>query len=266
MNNNLNINLIKELRNKTNAKIIDCKKALIKSNGDIQKAIYIMRKEGLINIYKKLTNKTINGLILIKLKKKLGIMIEINCETDFVSKNNLFIKFCKKVINTIFEKNIYDINIIKKKFKKNVERLIYTFGENIRINRLGVLKDDYVDFYLHDKRIGVLVSSYNIPKLILKNIAMHIAASKPEYINIKDIPLNVINNEKKIQLEILNKSKKNKIFFEKIIKGRIKKFISNIVLLEQDFIFETSKKVKEILKDYNSVIKNFIRFELGDSI
>lgn len=258
------IKLIKELRNKTNAKIIDCKEALIKSKGNIEEAIDIMKKEGKINLYKKLKNKAINGIILIKSNKNLEVIIEINCETDFVSKNIIFIKFCEKVINTIIKKNIYDINILKNEFKNDIEKLIYTFGENIIINRLGVLKDSYMDYYLHDKKIGVLVSSYNAPKNILKNIAMHIAASNPKYINVKDVPLDVINKEKKIQLEILIKNKKNKIFFERIIKGKIKKFISNIVLSEQNFIFETSKKVKKVLSEYNILIKNFIRFELGE--
>ncbi|UDG80449.1 translation elongation factor Ts [Candidatus Annandia pinicola] len=259
------IKLIKELRNKTNVGIVDCKKALIKSKGDIEEAINIMRKEGKINIHKKLKNKAVNGIILIKSNRKLEVIIEINCETDFVSKNIIFIKFCEKVINTIIKKNIYDINILKNIFKNDIEKLVYTFGENIKINRLGVLKDSCMDYYLHDKKIGVLISSYNAPKKILKSIAMHIAASNPRYINVKDVPLDIIEKEKKIQLEILIKNKKDKIFFERIIKGKIKKFIDSIVLSEQNFIFETSKKVKKVLNEYNILIKNFIRFELGES-
>lgn len=273
--NNINYNLIKKLRELTGAGILDCNKALIKSNWDIKIAINNMRISGKIKILKKLNRITNEGIILAETSKnnKYGVIIELNCETDFVSRNNLFKKFGKKVVNTALNelknKKLININILKEKLKKDRLNLISQIGENINIRRFGVLHGDFLQIYLHRSRIGVLFSSNKIRNKITKYLAMHIASNNPKYINVDDIPIDILNNEYEIQLNIINKSSKDiksdKII-KKIIKGRMCKFINNIVLINQFFIMDTNKTVGQILNKHNIIINDFIRFELGEEI
>ncbi|MFI4818991.1 MAG: translation elongation factor Ts [Enterobacterales bacterium] len=260
----VDINNIKKLRKLTGVGILECKKSLIKSKGNIKIAIDLMRKYGKKISIQKIYNKTSNGIILIKQseKKKKIIMLEIKCETDFVEKNIEFKLFGKKIINFIINKNIYNINLINNKFKFERELLISKFCENIKIKRFSYLKGENTGFYLHRSHIGVIVSSTNGKKNFLNKIAMHIAACKPKYLNSKDIPNNLINHEKNIQMKIaINSGKTNKIS-KKIVIGRINKFINEITLNNQEFIIDNKKKIYQILLLNKIKINNFILFEI----
>ncbi|MFI4846857.1 MAG: translation elongation factor Ts [Candidatus Makana argininalis] len=262
--NNINIDDIKKLRKLTGIGILECKKSLIKSKGNIKLAIDIIRKYGTkISILK--TNNTIsNGIILIQKseKKKIIIMLEIKCETDFVSKNIKFKLFGKKILNYILNKNIYDINLINIKFKSKLEYLVSKICENIKITRLSYLKGENLGFYLHRSRIGVIISSIKCKESILNKIAMHIAAYKPKYINTIDISNNLLNHEKNIQMEIAINSGKTYKISKKIVVGRMDKFIQEITLNNQEFIIDNKKTINQILSLNKTKINNFILFEI----
>ncbi|BAP58394.1 translation elongation factor Ts [Candidatus Tachikawaea gelatinosa] len=260
--------LIKELRKRTGAKIVDCKQALIKSNRNIEEAIIFMRKSGYIKSEKKSIKSTKEGCIFLKIDDtyRNGIVLEINCETDFVAKNSDFLTFGNKVLNTAFIKKIYDIEILKKTFKDECSFLTNKIDENIQIRRISFLQNNLINCYLHRNRIGVLIAGNNIEKKLLKKIAMHIAANKPEYIKSEDIPETLIKNEHDIQLDLAMRTAKTTDIAKKIVAGRIKKFIDSISLLNQPFIMDSSKTISQILQSKQSEVTKFIRFELGEKI
>lgn len=263
--NKIKLSLIKKLREITQVGLLDCKSALISSKGNIKLAIENIRKSGKKVSMNKSIYDTKEGIIIIHMiKNKILLMLEINCQTDFVAKTSILNNFGKKIISYMINYNEYDINNIKLKFEEEKKDLIFKLGENININRLGYIKGKELGYYLHNNmKIGVIVSVRNMDQNLTKKIAMHIAASKPEYINSKDISEEKINKEKEIQLEIATKINRNKEIVTKIVQGRIEKFMNKISLVNQKFIFDAKKTIKEILKKENSKIISFIRFEIG---
>lgn len=269
MINNIKIHkdLIKELREKTGISIIKCKQALIKAHGNIQLAIDNLRKSELKSKFSKLSRPTNFGLIMIKMESnfKKGLILEINCETDFVSKNSVFGDFAKTVITTALRESIEDINILKERFKEQLFTLMQKIDEKIQINRFMVLTGNFVHFYVHRTKIGVLVSSNKKSDPdVIRNIAMHIAAKNPKYIFVNDIPDDIIRHERSIQTEIALKFTQSPKILEKIVEGRMQKFINEIVLTKQEFILDTNINVMDVLNKYQVKINNFIRFEIGE--
>lgn len=266
-NNKIEISLIQRLRNITGSGLIECKNALIDAQGNIDLAILNMRKSGIVKAIKKYKNITTNGIIATGIKGNIATILELNCQTDFLSENIEFKNFSKKIISNILELKNTDIHVINKKFeiKKNI--LISKFSENINIRRVAILIGEQLGYYLHNNmKIGVIISTKNMKEDLIKKIAMHIAASKPEYLNVEDIPDEKILYEKQIQLEIAKKYKKNSFISEKIVEGKIKKFIHSISLINQIFIFDTQKTIKKILDETNSQVVSFVRFELGEGL
>lgn len=266
-NNKIEISLIQRLRNITGSGLIECKNALIDAQGNIDLAILNMRKSGIVKAIKKYKNITTNGIIATGIKGNIATILELNCQTDFLSENIEFKNFSKKIISNILDLKNTDIHVINKKFeiKKNI--LISKFSENINIRRVAILIGEQLGYYLHNNmKIGVIISTKNMKEDLIKKIAMHIAASKPEYLNVEDIPDEKILYEKQIQLEIAKKYKKNSFISKKIVEGKIKKFIHSISLINQIFIFDTQKTIKKILDETNSQVVSFVRFELGEGL
>lgn len=260
--NNINSNIIKKLRERTGLGILQCKNALIKSNGNINIAIINMKKSGKIKSIKN-SNNTSNGVIITKIKNNTAIILEINSQTDFVAKNKKFIDFSNEVASTTLSKNIVHLDDLNYIFEKKINLLISQFNEYINIKRLKILKGNELGTYLHNSRIGVVVSMENSNQEIRKKISMHIAASNPQYLSPKDIPNIFLEKEKKIQLDIAYKISQNIELCKKISSGRIKKFINEISLIKQKFIFNLNISVEEFLKENNTNVIHFIRFELG---
>ncbi|MBX4180879.1 translation elongation factor Ts [Sodalis sp. CWE] len=257
--------LIVELRRRTGIGLLECKKALIKANGNIEIAIKEMRKTGKIEVAKKIKRITGEGAIFVKIckNKQHGVIIELDCETDFVVRNKNFNDFGNKVVNVALHDRITDVNTLRKVCAEQCSFLIRQVGENINIRRFGILEGDHIGFYLHNTRIGVIVSGSNISKELIKYIAMHIAASKPEYINKYDIPTEVFSREYQIQWSIAEQSKKSDGIINKIVDGRMRKFMEGISLIEQNFVMDQNKKVGQLLSEHNAKINDFIRFEVG---
>ncbi|QIE01959.1 translation elongation factor Ts [Buchnera aphidicola] len=266
VNISISADLIKNLRSRTGIGLLECKRALIEENGDIESAIDNLRKSGKLNAVKKNNNITNQGIIFSNIKNNFGVMLELNCETDFVSKDNLFINFGQNIILKSLEKKIKNIDQIRSEFEEKRTDLILKFGENINIRRFCWIEGENIYSYVHGIRIGVLVSAIGLNKVMLKNIAMHIAASKPEYLHPNNIPSTEWNREYQIQSELVKNLKKPSDVLNKIIQGRMKKFTNSISLTGQNFIIDPTKTVGEILNENNSHIISFSRFELGENM
>ncbi|ANZ22454.1 elongation factor Ts [Buchnera aphidicola (Diuraphis noxia)] len=258
--------LIKTLRLRTGVGFLECKRALIEENGDIERSIDNLRKSGKLHAEKKVNNITNQGAIFLKTRDKFGVMLELNCETDFVSKDNLFIVLGNEIVSTVLAEKIHDIQKLKDTFEEKRINLITKVGENINIRRFCFIESENILSYLHGNRIGVLINATDCDKNILKNIAMHIAASKPQYLHPKDVSQKVFQREYNIQLELAKNLQKPDHVVKKIINGRMNKFLNNISLTSQNFIMDTSKTVQDILNKHNVYVKSFFRFELGEII
>ncbi|HDL7797647.1 TPA: elongation factor Ts [Yersinia enterocolitica] len=260
--------LVKELRERTAAGMMECKKALVEANGDIELAIDNMRKSGQAKAAKKAGRIAAEGIILAKVSAdgKFGVILELNCETDFVAKDAGFKAFGEEVINAALADKITDIDVLKAKFEEQRANLVAKIGENINIRRVAALDGDVLGTYLHGARIGVMVAATGADEELVKHIAMHIAASKPEYVKPEDVPAEVVAREHQIQLDIAIESGKPREIAEKMVEGRMRKFTGEVSLTGQNFVMDPSKTVGDLLKENNADVVNFIRFEVGEGI
>ncbi len=258
--------LVKELRERTGAGMMDCKKALTEANGDIELAIDNMRKSGQAKAAKKASNVAADGVILTKVDGQYGVILELNCQTDFVAKDAGFQAFGNEVIDAALAERITDIEVLKAKFEEQRVALVAKIGENINIRRIEVLEGDVIGTYLHGVRIGVMVAAKNADEELVKQIAMHVAASKPEYVKPEDVSAEVVEREHQIQLEIAMQSGKPREIAEKMVEGRMKKFTGEVSLTGQAFVMDPSKTVGQLLKEKNADVTRFIRFEVGEGI
>lgn len=260
--------LVKELRERTGAGMMECKKALVEVQGDIELAIDNMRKSGKAKAAKKAGRVAAEGVILTKIAQdgKYGVIIELNCETDFVAKDGGFKAFGDEVITAALNEHIADVEALKAKFEEKRTALVAKIGENINIRRLGFLEGDVLGSYLHGARIGVMVSAAGADEELVKHIAMHIAASKPEYVNADDVPADVVAREHQIQLDIAMQSGKQREIAEKMVEGRMRKFNGELSLTGQHFVMDPSKTVSQLLSEHGAKVNNFICFEVGEGI
>lgn len=266
----ITVSLIKELRERTGVGIMECKKSLFKTQGNILLAIDDLRKSGQMTAIKKADIISKEGIIGINIAhdNKYAVILELNCETDFVAKNNNFRSFSNEILVTALHERITNIETLKNRFKKKQIELISIFNENINISRFNILQGNLLNYYLHGTRIGVIISAsgknITIKKELLKNIAMHIAASRPEYINKEDIPDNILAYERQIQLDIAMKSGKSNKIIATMVEGRMIKYMNEVSLMNQNFILDLNKTINQLVLEHNIKIDKFIRFEVGE--
>ncbi|MGM3173909.1 translation elongation factor Ts [Dickeya lacustris] len=260
--------LVKELRERTGAGMMECKKALVEANGDIELAIDNMRKSGQAKAAKKAGRVAAEGVILTKIAAdgKYGIIVELNCETDFVAKDAGFKAFGEEVATAALNERITDVEVLKAKFEEQRTALVAKIGENINIRRIAVQTGDALGSYMHGARIGVMVAATGANEELIKHVAMHIAASKPEYVNADDVPADVVAREHQIQLDIAMQSGKPREIAEKMVEGRMRKFTGEISLTGQNFVMDPNKTVGQLLKEHNAAVSSFIRYEVGEGI
>lgn len=260
--------LVKELRDRTGAGMMDSKKALVEANGDIELAIDNMRKSGQAKAAKKAGRVAAEGIILTKISDngKYGVIVELNCETDFVAKDAGFVAFGNDVINAALAERISDIETLKAKFEEQRTALVAKVGENMNIRRIAVLEGDQLGSYQHGARIGVLVAGHGANDELLKQLSMHIAASKPDYVKPENVPADVVEREHQIQLDIAMQSGKPREIAEKMVEGRMRKFTGEVSLTGQAFVMDPSKTVAALLKENNADVTDFVRFEVGEGI
>ena len=255
---------VKELRERTGAGMMDCKKALTETNGDIELAIDNMRKSGAAKAAKKAGNIAAEGTILIKQGEGYAALLEVNCQTDFVAKDSNFLAFANEVLDVAAASKV-TIEDLKAQFEEVRVALVTKIGENINVRRVEYIDGANLAQYRHGERIGVVVTG-EADEETLKHIAMHVAASKPEYVNPSDVPAEVVEKEKALQIEIAMNEGKPAEIAEKMVIGRMKKFTGEVSLTGQAFIMEPKKTVGEILKEKGASVTNFIRLEVGEGI
>ena len=281
--------LVKELREKTGAGMMECKKALTESNGDLEGAIDYLRKKGLSVAAKKASRVASQGLVGVKSTGKKGAIIELNSETDFVAKNDEFQKMALNMVEAALENG--DLEAVKaaqlngKSIAENLTDLIAKIGENMSLRRTAALsvENGVVASYIHNMaapnlgKIGVLValeSAADPAKLqeVAKQVAMHIAAAAPQALDIDSLDKAAVEHEKSIYSEQARQSGKPENIIEKMIEGRIRKFYEEVVLLEQAYIMDPDKKVKDVIADASKELgtpvelKGYVRFALGEGI
>ncbi|OBW91567.1 translation elongation factor Ts [Gallibacterium genomosp. 3] len=258
--------LVKELRERTGAGMMECKKALVEANGDIELAIDNMRKSGQAKAAKKAGRVAAEGVIIVRIQDGYGVAVEMNCETDFVAKDAGFLGLANKVADYALENKVTDIEVLKAHFEDERAALVAKIGENMNIRRVAAINGAAVGSYLHGAKIGVLVAAENADEELMKHVAMHIAASRPEYVNPSDVPAEVVAHERQIQVDIAMQSGKPREIAEKMVEGRMKKFTGEVSLTGQPFVMDPSKTVGELLKEKGATVVNFIRLEVGEGI
>jgi len=256
--------LVKELRERTGAGMMDCKKALTETDGDIELAIENMRKSGAAKAAKKAGNIAAEGAIIIKEGAGFAALLEVNCQTDFVAKDASFTAFANKVAEAAAAEKT-DIETLKANFEEERVQLVAKIGENISIRRVEYLDGASIASYRHGERIGVAVTG-DADAETLKHVAMHVAASKPEFLSPEDVPADVVEKEKKLQIEIAMNEGKPAEIAEKMVTGRMKKFTGEISLTGQAFIMEPKKTVGAMLNEKSASVAGFIRLEVGEGI
>lgn len=270
---------VKKLRDKTGISIIDCKKALLVSNNDIDNAIIYLRKNGASIVDSKSNRQANNGVIsvFVNENKKDGVIIEVNCETDFVAKSVDFLDYVNRlclyfVSNDFLGKNfsIYENDIVLNKELADLKiDLISKLRENLVLKRVFKFfsNDNFLFSYLHfDNKIGVILSIDKDDSLLAKDILIQIASMRPKYLSILNVPEDVLLSEKQVYLDKLKNKypEKDAALLSKMVDGQVNKFYSDTVLLEQDFVKDNKKKIKQIISSKCNII-HFKMFCLGQN-
>ncbi|MGJ8682084.1 translation elongation factor Ts [Paraglaciecola sp.] len=264
--------LVKELRERTAAGMLDCKKALVETDGDIELAIENMRKNGQAKAAKKAGRIAAEGVILTKVANGVATMMEVNSETDFVARDEGFIKFGTQLIEAASANKINDMDTLNNteidgvKVSDLRDTLVAKIGENISPRRVISVEGDNLGAYVHGARIGVIAILQGGDEELAKDIAMHVAASNPQFVKPEDVAPEVVAKEKEIQLDIAVKSGKPAEIAEKMVTGRMKKFTGEISLTGQPFVKDPSILVADLLKSKGADVINFVRFEVGEGI
>ena len=271
--------LVKELREKTGAGMMDCKKVLTETDGDMEKAIELLRERGIAKAAKKSGRIAAEGLVEAYVSEdgKTGAIVEVNSETDFVAKNEEFKTFVMNVAKQVVEKNPKDveellaqdsIEVPGKTVNEVLVDKIAKIGENMTVRRFARFESEgLVEKYIHgDGKIAVLVNMKKGTPEVAKDICMQIAAARPEYLNEQSVPAERVEKEKEIlKAQTMNEGKPEAIA-EKIVQGRIGKFYGEICLVDQAFVKDPNKKVSQVLKENDAEVVEFARFEKGEGI
>jgi elongation factor Ts len=262
--------LVKELRERTGLGMMDCKKALTAADGDIEKAIDDMRAAGAIKAAKKSGNIAAEGAIAVKVAadNKAAVIIEVNSQTDFLALQDDFKNFVAATIEQAFEEKLTDAAPLVASREEARLALVSKTGENVNIRRLTRVEGDVVGAYLHGHRIGVLVSLKGGSVELARDIAMHVAASNPQFLNASQVSEEAVAKEKEIFLA-LNADKiagKPENIVENMVKGRIAKFLAEASLVEQPFVKDPEVKVGDLAKKAGAEIVSFVRYEVGEGI
>ena len=250
--------------------MMDCKQALVTTKGDISLAIEELRKSSGIKASKKAGRSAADGVIRLEISNSKAFMVEINCETDFVAKDESFIEFSDDVLNTLCSGDFHEVEqLMKGDLQDKREKLIQKLGENIVVRRMFQSDDtaDHTGVYLHsNKKIACITSLRGGNNEAAKNIAMHIAATDPLAISPNDIPVEILEKEKEIFEAQSTDSGKPKDIVVKMVEGKVKKFLSEVSLTEQDFVKDPGVKIKSLLEKNNAQVIQFKRFEVGEGI
>jgi elongation factor Ts len=263
--------LVKELRERTGLGMMDCKKALQAADGDIEKAIEDLRKESGLKAAKKAGRTAAEGLVMTKIAEdgSYGVMVEVNSETDFAARNEQFVDFANTVLETVFSKKEADIDaLLAAGLEQERQSMVQEIGENITVRRATlVVGEGATGAYVHsNNKIAVLVALKGGSEELAKDVAMHVAAVNPMVVNAEDVPADVLSKESEIYSAQAAESGKPADIVEKMVSGRLRKFVEEVSLLEQAFVKDPDTKVGKLVKDAGAEVLSFVRFEVGEGI
>ena len=260
---------VKELREKTGLGMMECKKALEQANGNLEEAIKNLRKSSALKAEKKASRTAVEGMITSKTSDKEITFVEVNCETDFVAKDENFINFCeetlKVAVDTSSKENLLDE--VSETMEKQRMSLVQKIGENIIVRKVKKITGEVLESYIHsNKKIAAGVSLEQGSSEIAKEVAMHIAATNPKVLSPEDLDESYINSEREIFKSQVDKEDKPEEIKEKMIQGKLNKQLADVSLLKQPFVKDPSKSVETFLSESNAKISSFIRIEVGEGI
>ncbi|MEY3666902.1 MAG: hypothetical protein RL572_442 [Pseudomonadota bacterium] len=267
--------MVKELRERTGLGMMDCKKALVEANGDMEKAIDDLRKASGLKAAKKAGRIAAEGVVLTKVSEdgNFGIIVEVNSETDFVARDENFLGFANKVLQEAFNRRESDVAaLMAGDLEKVREALVQKIGENINVRRIQIVefKDPnagIVDSYIHsNNRIAVVVALKGGDSSLAKDIAMHVAAVNPLVVRAEDVPKELLAKESEIYSAQARESGKPEEIIEKMIQGRLRKYVAEVSLLDQPFVKDGEITVAALLKKAGADVVSFIRYEVGEGI
>ncbi len=274
---NITAQMVKELRDRTGAGMMECKKALLEASGNMEKAVEEMRKAGQAKADKKSSRIAAEGVLTLSVSEdnKIANMIEINCETDFVAKDANFLEFVKTISEVSLQNyngSLDDFNNSKCISGKTIEEtrleLVSKVGENVKIRRIQSIANDgnYMGHYMHGAKIGVVVILEKENEDLAKDICMHIAAMKPLALNSSEIPQEDLDKEREIFSAQAKESGKPDDIIQKMVDGKMKKYISEVTLVDQTFVKDSEITINKLLETHNNSVLLFYRLEVGEGI
>ncbi len=265
----ISASLVKELRDRTGLGMMECKKALKDAGGDIEKAIEELRKSSGMKAAKKAGRTAADGVVAVKVAddNSYGVMVEVNSETDFVARDEGFLAFVNDVADKAFASKTADVAELAAEVEDARQALVQKIGENISVRRVAVVEAPVVGAYVHgNKRIAVLVALEGGDNELAKDVAMHVAAVNPQVVKPEDMPEDLVAKEKEIYVAQARESGKPEEIIEKMIVGRMKKFLSENSLIEQPFVKDPDITIGKLASKAGASVEYFSRFEVGEGI
>jgi elongation factor Ts len=265
--------MVKELRERTGAGMMECKKALVETNGDLDAAVEELRKSGQAKADKKSSRVAADGRIIVSKDGSKAVIVEVNSETDFVAKDENFVSFAQGVATAALESGTTDVAALVSQAidgEKTVEEarteLVTKVGENISVRRISTIEGGPIGHYTHGARIGAVVALDGGDETLARDIAMHVAAINPVCVDETQVPAETLERERRIFSEQAEASGKPPEIIEKMVTGRIAKFLKEITLVGQPFVKDPDMTVGKLLKDAGAGVTAFVRFEVGEGI
>ncbi|MDH4030105.1 MAG: translation elongation factor Ts [Chromatiales bacterium] len=267
--------LVKQLRDRTGAGMMECKKALVETDGDLEAAVELMRKTGLAKADKKASRVAAEGLIKISVSDegRSAAIAEVNCETDFVAGGADFNEFAQSVADLALAcspaglDELLALDLGGQTVEETRRALIARIGENMNVRRFErVESDDRIGAYVHGQRIGVLVCMNGGDEELAKDVAMHVAASRPMCVSDKDVPAETLGKEREILLEQARNEGKPEAIVEKMVEGRLRKYLAEVTLVGQPFVKDPDVTVGKLLAGKGASVTTFVRYEVGEGI
>jgi elongation factor Ts len=265
----ISASMVKELRERTGLGMMECKKALVEAAGNIDKAIDDLRKSSGMKAAKKAGRTAAEGVVAVKVAddNSYGVMVEVNSETDFVARDDGFLAFVSQVADKAFAEKQTDAAALAASMEDARQALVQKIGENINVRRVELVEAPVVAAYVHsNNRISVLVALTGGDAEVAKDVAMHVAAVNPQVVKPEEMPEEVVTKEKEIFVAQARESGKPEEIIEKMISGRINKFLSEASLVNQPFVKDPEVKVGKLVKDAGGDVQSFTRFEVGEGI
>ncbi len=261
---------VKELRDMSGVGMMECKKALVETNGDLQKALDLLRANSSLKAEKKATRVAADGTVKIAGNSSYTSLVEINSETDFAAKDSQFQDFAEDVSNYLSKNQVNDICDLSSEFEEKRQSLIQSIGENIQLRRLVTIEapsHGCIGAYVHlDGRLAAMVSIDADNKELAKDLAMHVSATNPSCLRSEDIDPELLERERSIFLAQAKDSGKDASIMEKMVEGKVKRFLSEVTLLSQGFVKDPDQSIEELLNKNNASIISFARLKVGEGI